>query len=84
MGLPAAAACAAVAAVLLLHHGWKHALEDPATSVAQCESCAWVFYFQMSDVGNIRTWNHETFIVGFASLVVGLTLAAWVSDGAGS
>ena len=81
MALPTAAVCAAVATVLLLHHGWKHALEDPATSVAQRESCAWVCYFQMSDVGNIKTWNHETFIVGFAALAVGLTLAAWVSVG---
>jgi hypothetical protein len=34
------------AVLLLLHHGWKHAHEDPETSHAQEESCPEVCYFQ--------------------------------------
>ena len=56
--------------VLLLHHGWKHAHEDPATSVAQRESCPEVCYFQLSDVGNFRTCNHETWILFFFGLAL--------------
>jgi hypothetical protein len=66
----AAAVCFAVAGVLLLHHGWKHAHEDPATSVAQRESCPEVCYFQLSDVGNFRTCNHEMWILLFCGLGV--------------
>jgi hypothetical protein len=76
--LEAAGACAAAAVLLLLHHGWTHFFEDEA-SAAKRESCAWVCYFQVSDVGNVRTWNHETFIVGFVVLAGGLALAAFVS-----
>jgi hypothetical protein len=36
----------AAAVLLLLHHGWKHAHEDPATSLAQHESCPEVCYFK--------------------------------------
>ncbi len=64
--------------LLLLHHGWTHFFEDE-TSAAKRESCAWVCYFQLSDVGNVRTWNHETFIVGFVVLAGGLAFAAFVS-----
>jgi hypothetical protein len=76
--LEAAGACAGAALLLLLHHGWTHFFEDPATSVAQRESCAWVCYFQMSDVGNCRTWNHEMFIIGFLVLAGGLLIAEFV------
>ena len=51
------------AVLLLLHHGWKHAQEDPETSLAQQESSPVVCYFQPSDVFNFRTSNHETWIV---------------------
>jgi hypothetical protein len=51
------------AVLLLLHHGWKHAHEDPETSLAQQESSAVVCYFQLSDVFNFRTSNHETLII---------------------
>ena len=51
------------AVVLLLHHGWKHARDDPETSRAQQESCPEVCYFQPSDVFNFRTDNHETWII---------------------
>ena len=64
----------AAAVLLLLHHGWKHALEDPSTSVAQQESCPEVCYFQRSDVGNFRTCNHEMWIILFVSLAVGCWL----------
>jgi hypothetical protein len=60
--------------LLLLHHGWKHAREDPATSVAQRESCPEVCYFQPSDVCNFRTCNHEMWILLFFSLA----LACWL------
>ena len=53
------------AILLLLHHGLKHALEDPETSHAQQESCPEVCYFQVSDVGNFRTCNHEMWIIVF-------------------
>ena len=52
-----------LAVLLLLHHGWKHAREDPATSHAQRESCPEVCYFQPSDVGNFSTCNHEMWII---------------------
>ncbi len=63
-----------VAVLLLLHHGWEHAQEDPATSLAQQESCPEVCYFQPSDVGNFRTCNHEMWIL----LCLSLSLACWV------
>ncbi len=75
----AAGACAGAALLLLLHHGWTHFFED-AESAAKRESCALVCYFQVSDVGNCQTWNHETFIVGFLVLAGGLLLAAVVND----
>ena len=71
-----AAVCFLAAGVaLLLHHGWKHAREDPATSLAQRESCPEVCYFQPSDVGNFRTCNHEMWIIFFFSL--SLACALW-------
>jgi hypothetical protein len=72
MPLVIAASLFFVAAVLLLlHHGWKHAHEDPATSLAQRESCPEVCYFQPSDVGNFRTCNHEMWILLFLALALG-------------
>ena len=65
-----------VAVLLLLHHGWKHGHEDPATSRAQQESCPEVCYFQLSDVGNFRTCNHEMWIILFFALSLGCRLAA--------
>lgn len=61
------------AVVLLLHHGWEHAHDDPATSLAQRESCPEVCYFQPSDVGNFRTCNHEMWIL----LLLALALACF-------
>jgi hypothetical protein len=52
-----------VAVLLFLHHGWKHAHEDPATSLARQESYPAVCYFQLSDIFNFRTSNHETWII---------------------
>jgi hypothetical protein len=52
-----------LAVFLLLHHGWKHAQDDPETSLAQQESCPQVCYFQLSDVFNFRGSNHETWII---------------------
>jgi len=64
MALLAASGAFFLAAVLLLlHHGWKHAREDPETSHAQQESCPEVCYFQPSDVGNLRTCSHEMWII---------------------
>jgi hypothetical protein len=67
--------CFAAGVLLLLHHGWKHDQEDPATSVAKQESCPEVCYFQMSDVCNFRTCNHETWIIFFFAL--GTSGVAW-------
>jgi hypothetical protein len=67
-----------VALLLLLHHGWKHGHEDPATSHAQQESCPEVCYFQPSDVGNFRTCNHEMWIILFFALSLGCRLWALV------
>ena len=75
----AAAVFFASAVLLLLHHGWKHAQEDPATSVAQRESCPEVCYFQLSDVGNFRTCNHEMWIILFFGLGVVCVWWAYVS-----
>jgi hypothetical protein len=60
----------ALAVLLLLHHGWKHGQEDEETSHAQQESCWQVCYFQMSDVGNFRTCNHEMWIILFVFLAL--------------
>jgi hypothetical protein len=62
------------AVLLLLHHGYKHAREDPATSLAQQESCPEVCYFQMSDVGNFRTCSHEMWII----LLLFLAFVCWL------
>ena len=59
----AAAVFAALGLLLLLHHGWKHAHDDPATSHAQRDSCWQVCYFQPHDVGNFSTCNHEMWIL---------------------
>jgi hypothetical protein len=67
-----ATTCFVVALLLLLHHGWKHAHEDPATSLAQRESCPEVCYFQPSDVCNFKTCNHEMWIILF--FLLGLAL----------
>lgn len=69
-----------VALLLLLHHGWHHAHDDPATSHAQQESCPEVCYFQLSDVGNFRTCNHEMWIILFFTLSLGCRLAALTVD----
>jgi hypothetical protein len=55
----------AAGVLLLLHHCWKHARENPETSHAQQESCPLVCYFQLSDVGNFRTCNHEMWVLAF-------------------
>jgi uncharacterized ion transporter superfamily protein YfcC len=65
----------AMTVLLLLHHGWKHGQEDPETSHAQQESCPEVCYFQMSDVGNFRTCNHEMWIILF--VVLALVCLMW-------
>ena len=68
-----------IAVLILLHHGWKHRHDD-SDSLARTESCALVCYFQPSDVCNVRTWNHETFIVIFAGLTIVLAFAFILSS----
>lgn len=82
MDLNAAAAFfMCVGVLLLLHHGYKHSLEDPATSLAQRESCPEVCYFQPSDVGNFKTCNHEMWILlCFGLAVVCLVWSLWTSN----
>lgn len=70
-----------VAVLLLLHHGYVHYHEDPATSLAQRESCPEVCYFQPSDVGNFQTCNHEMWILFFFALCIGCLLwSLWNGD----
>ena len=71
-----AAVFLAAGVALLLHHGWKHWHDDPATSVAQRESCAAVCYFQPSDVGNFKTCNHEMWILLFFWLAAVMWIAS--------
>jgi hypothetical protein len=68
--LIAAGVFAATALLLCLHHGWEHDDDDPETSLAKQESCRAVCYFQLSDVGNFRTCNHEMWILLFFALAV--------------
>ena len=44
---------------VIIHHAYKHRLsgEDPLYGLDQ--------YFQLSDVGNFRTFNHEMFVILF-------------------
>jgi len=42
-------------ALLLLHHAYKHAGDDPE-SLAHRESCIECCYFQPSDISNHETW----------------------------
>jgi hypothetical protein len=72
----AAIASFAAGLLLLLHHGWTHGHEDPATSAAQRESCPEVCYFQPSDVGNFSTCNHEMWILAFFS--AGTICSLWL------
>lgn len=48
-----------VAFLLIVHHAYKHRPngDDPLYGLDQ--------YFQLSDVGNFRTFNHETFVILF-------------------
>ncbi len=66
----AAGILSGVGVLVFLHHGWKHVLEDPATSLAQRKSCPEVCCFQLSDVGNFRTCNHEMWILLFFALAI--------------
>jgi hypothetical protein len=45
------------ALLLVIHHAYKHRSngEDPLYGLDQ--------YFQLSDVGNFRTFNHEMFVI---------------------
>lgn len=51
--------CFFIAFCLIIHHAYKHRPngEDPLYGMDQ--------YFQLSDVGNFRTFNHEMFIILF-------------------
>jgi hypothetical protein len=55
-----------VAIVLILHHGYKHrpSGKDPLYGLDQ--------YFQLSDVGNFRTFNHEMFVIFFTVFGIGI------------
>ena len=63
--LYSAAAVMALALLLLLHHGIAH-MHDPPDSLTKRESCWQVCYFQPSDVGNVKTCNHEMWILACA------------------
>ena len=76
----AAAVFAALGLLLLLHHGWKHAHDDPATSHALRDSCWQVCYFQPSDVGNFETCNHEMWILLCCALALLCLLFHFVDD----
>ena len=58
-----------IALLLTIHHGYKHrpSGEDPLYGIDQ--------YFQLSDVGNFKTFNHEMFVILFTIVgFVGFTL----------
>ena len=62
-----------VAIVLILHHGYKHRPggEDPLYGIDQ--------YFQLSDVGNFRTFNHEMFVILLTIVGLSILLFHWFS-----
>ena len=75
MHLLLASAILFVTTVLLcLHHYVKHAREDPATSHAQRDSCPEACFLQPSDVCNLRTCNHESWII----LLFTVSWCCWV------
>lgn len=76
----AAVVFAALGVLILLHHGWKHARDDPATSSAQRDSCWQVCYFQWSDVGNFATCNHEMYILLCFALALLCLLFSFLDD----
>lgn len=45
------------AVVLILHHRWKH---SNSQELSDCEK-----WFQLSDIYNCHSWNHEQFILLF-------------------
>jgi hypothetical protein len=57
-----------VALLLIIHHGYKHRSggEYPLYGLDQ--------YFQLSDVGNIRSFNHEMFVIFFTVWGIGILL----------
>ena len=57
-----------IALLLIIHHGCNHRSsgEDPLYDLDQ--------YFQLSDVGNFRTFNHEMFVIFFTVLGIGILL----------
>jgi hypothetical protein len=57
------------ALLLIIHHGYKHRPggEYPLYGVDQ--------YFQLSDVGNFTTLNHEMFVILFT--IVGLSILSF-------
>ena len=58
----------ACALALVLHHRYKHASN---TELTACQK-----WFQLSDVCNFKTRNHEQFVVVFAVLSVVLFVAS--------
>lgn len=57
----------ATSLALLVHHRYKHAHSD----LSACEK-----WFQLSDVGNCKTWNHEQFVLLFLVLSIVLFVAS--------
>jgi hypothetical protein len=57
-----------IALLLIIHHGYKHRSsgEYPLYDLDQ--------YFQLSDVGNFRSFNHEMFVIFFTGLGIGILL----------
>lgn len=41
---------------LLLHHGYKHAMDEDPDALARKESCITCCFFQLSDISNHETW----------------------------
>ena len=53
---------------LLLHHGWKHALDGPCSN-ARRESCLCVCYFQPKDIAHFETWILVCLFNAFAAVL---------------
>lgn len=53
-----------IAVILIIHHAYKHrpSGEDPLYGLDQ--------YFQLSDVGNFKTFNHEMFVILFVLIAL--------------
>ena len=58
-----------IALLLIIHHGYKHRSSGEYPLYDDLDQ-----YFQLSDVGNFRSFNHEIFVIFFTVLGIGILL----------